>query len=242
MGGMDLESRKKILSNRVMHEAVRSVARKRGMPPHDVDDILDSVVEDAMDDPNLPEDPEEATKYLCACGRNKSIDQARSRMRRQRRETPADSNEAAPGAGSPEDAAFAARLVREGQTRFPRTFPWFWRTTMGGESHVNIAVELNVSPGHVRHEVYRIRRSLQGLAVGAAAFAVLVVALRWYRTGASVTPDTDLATTASTGTTVPSNLIAPPRPPFTPAENALAFRTRAQREFDKGEWDCAWPT
>jgi DNA-directed RNA polymerase specialized sigma24 family protein len=239
MVGIDDERRRKILSDRAVHEAIRAVARVRGMPSYDVDVILDTVVLDAMGDPRLPlDDADDARRYLCACARNKSIDDGRKRGRRARREVQATENEVAPGNAPPDDIAFASRLVREGEKRFPRTFPWFLRNTLYGESHVKIAVEANVSPGHVRHEVYVIRRALQGFSAVAILFALAVFVRQWTRPGAQqVDHDRDMAGTAS-APAVPSAAPSAPAKP-TRVEMAMALRERAAQEFARGDWaDC----
>jgi DNA-directed RNA polymerase specialized sigma24 family protein len=237
MGGTEDERRKKILSDRALHDAIRAVARLRGMPSYDLDVILDSVVLDAMTDPHLPlDDADDARRYLCACARNKTIDDGRRRGRRARREVQVTENEAAPGDAPPDEIAFASRLVREGEKRFPRTFPWFLRNTFNGESHVKIAVEANVSPGHVRHEVYVIRRALQGFSALAVLFALVVLIRQWTLPGGRhVDHDRDLAATAS-APVVPSAAPSASAEP-TPAETGRLLREQARLAFEQGDWD-----
>jgi DNA-directed RNA polymerase specialized sigma24 family protein len=239
---MDDERRRTILSDRAVHDAIRVVARKRGIPPHDVDEILDAVIVDAMDSPNLPlDDAEEAKAYLCGAARNKSIDAARAQTRRGKREVSADAkeNEAAPGSQSPEDKAHLERVEREAKARFPRTFPWFWRHAMNGESHVAIAVEHNVSPAHVRKEVFRVRRAMQVMITASVIVLLIVSGYRWWGPGRrGLTPDETLANSAAPPTSAPS---APPPPSATapsPAEQAMALRARAKTEFAQGDWEA----
>jgi DNA-directed RNA polymerase specialized sigma24 family protein len=236
MASTDDERRKKILSDRSVHEAIRTVARMRGMPSYDVDVILDTVVLEAMGDPRLPLDnADDARRYLCACARNKSIDDGRKRGRRARREVQASDNEVAPGHAPPDDTALAAHLVREGERRFPRTFSWFLRNSLYGESHVKIAVEANVSPGHVRHEMYVIRRALRGFSAAAVVFALVVCVRQWTLPGAQhVDHQGELANTASAPALPPAAPSASAKP--TPAETAMSLREDARQQFERGNW------
>jgi DNA-directed RNA polymerase specialized sigma24 family protein len=237
------DRRKKILSDRTIHDAIRGVARQRGVPSHDVDEILDTVIEQAMDDEKLPlDEPEEAKTYLCAIARNKSIDDASRRTRYHKRYVPEDLGEQLPDSGSVgEQKTFAERLVREGWTRFPRTFGWFWRTSMQGESHVAIATELNVSPAHVRHEVYLVRQGMQKYIAYVAIVVLLVFAgYKWWGEGViGLNPGSRVA--APPPPTAEDEERKPERPFITPEQQAAIDGVRAaahQRALEKNWREC----
>jgi DNA-directed RNA polymerase specialized sigma24 family protein len=237
MGALDDPRRRQILSDRKVHESIRTIARRRGMPEQEVDDILDTVIADAMEDGSLPlDDREEAKRYLDACARNKSIDEGRKRARRSMREVPVDESTMAAEELPSDERVRAARLVEEGEKRFPRAFGWFLRNLFGGETHVQIALEANVSPAHVRKEVSRVRHALQGLGTLVAACIVVLFALHHRRAPGGLPVDhDDLATTASTAP------MTPPPPssavPKTPVEEGRALRLEARQLCDEGEWE-----
>jgi DNA-directed RNA polymerase specialized sigma24 family protein len=226
---MDDPRRRAILSDREIHHAIRWVVALRGVPSYEVDDVLDTVIEGAMEDARLPlDDREQARMYLVACARNKSIDEARGRQRRRNREVSIDEEPGDDVAMAQDRAILAARLQREGRLRFPRTFSWFWRKTIHGESYVAIAVEHNVSPAHVRHEVYRIRQALQGFSAVVIAFAAWSLLQTWTLPGRTRWD--------------PHHDVASPRPAVvaeedTPADPAADLRERATARFAEGDWD-----
>jgi DNA-directed RNA polymerase specialized sigma24 family protein len=239
------ERRKKILSDRTVHDAIRGVARQRGVPTHDVDEILDAVIEAAMDNEKLPlDDPEEAKTYLCAIARNKSIDEARSRNRFHKRYTPVDPGEELPASESPgEQKAFAERLLREGRARFPRTFGWFWRTSMQGESHVAIAAELNVSPAHVRHEVYLVRKGMQRfIATVAVVVLLIIVGRRWWGPGAIGLNPNDLVSAPPSSTAESEERQKPPVNYLSPEERDIVagLRATAHQKAQEKNWKECW--
>jgi DNA-directed RNA polymerase specialized sigma24 family protein len=240
MGGID-ERRKNVLSDRKLHDAIRVVARQRGMPQHDIDEILDAVILDAMDDPKLPLDaPEETKAYLCTLARNKSIDEVRKRGRRTKHQAPAEEGEAVAAPGSAEGNRDAERLVREGMTRFPRTFSWFWRTSMQGESHVAIAAELDVSPGHVRHEVHRVRMGMQLLAAAGIVVLVITGASAW-RGGAFFHQDHGVAHPYP-GPDPSAPTSAPSAVPLTAEQqkHVEELRARGHAAALKKDWKLCW--
>jgi len=190
---MDDERRKRILSDPKVHAAIRSIARRRGVPDTDIDDVVHEVITDACSDARVPLDEvDEARRYLVACCRHKAIDRARARIRD--RERLASLDESVPDADSltVEDRAFARRLLDACRRLFPATHEWFERVAFDNESQAVIAEEMRVSPGHVRHEVSAIRRSLRTLATVAATLLLIATGLRtwsptWYRGADPVT-------------------------------------------------------
>jgi DNA-directed RNA polymerase specialized sigma24 family protein len=227
---MDDPRRRAILSDREIHGAIRWVIRVRGVPTFDVDEVLDSVIEDAMEDANLPlADRDQARMYLVACARNKSIDEARGRIRRNERDVSTEEEPLETEEALPQDrAALAARLFREGQSRFPRTFSWFWRHAIHGESLVSIAVEHNVSPGHVRHEVYRIRHTLNAFSTLVVAFAAWSLIHTW------TLPHRERFERRHEVSKPCPVLVADDAPP---AERAAELRERASERFAARDWD-----
>jgi hypothetical protein len=171
--------RESILSDPTTREALRSVVRHRGVPPARIEDVVNGVLADALEDDDLlGYDREHAVARLCTAARNRSIDDARSRKRKSEVEVSPGPEMPDPNAENPEDRTFAHKLIEVGQEKFPRTFPWFWRSRVHGESPASIAAGEKVTPAYVRHEVSHIGRALRSFGVAAAAFFLIVVGIR----------------------------------------------------------------
>jgi DNA-directed RNA polymerase specialized sigma24 family protein len=240
----DEARRRRILADPAVHQAIRTVARLRGVSSDAVDDILGEVIEAALEDAKIPlGDDAQARLYLCGIARNKAIDLARERKR------DADYNEAAQLAarneapGDPETKVHAWKLVEWGEKTFGPSFEWFLRHMVRGETHQAIAADVHVSPDHVRHTVATIRQRMHArmATLGVAVLLALVIGAMYARRMRHPelrSPGGDLATTASApprAPPVPSS--ASPQLP-SPAESAAALRDRAKRELAKGQWDA----
>lgn len=233
--------RREILADRSLHEAIRAVVRLRGVPPQDVEDVLDTVVEQALEDENLPlDDEDEARRYLVGCARNKAIDAGRARKRKKEREVGADDQ---PSLGlSPDQQAFAARLVCVGEARFPRAFLWFLRNLFGGESHAAIAMDVGLSTSYVRAAVAGVRVALRQYGSVVATLFVIFIGMRYWRIPGTPDPEhhRDLATTASTAPRVPpAPTVSSPEPAPAPTaiDRARTLRRDAREKFAAGAWD-----
>ena len=78
----DGKLRRSVLSDTLIHVAMRGVIRKRGVREQDVEDVLNTVIADMMDDEKIPlHDHAQAKTYLCTCASNCSISLGRKRKR-----------------------------------------------------------------------------------------------------------------------------------------------------------------
>jgi hypothetical protein len=235
---MDDPRRRKLLGDRKLHDAIRKVARMRGVPEHEVDAVLSEVIADAIEDANLPlEDAEQARLYLGGSARFKSIDVARGGKKKQEREAVEEPDEVEHPGASLEDRHLASQLVAEGSARFPTKFGWFLRFALGGESAGKIAADANVSEGYVHHVFTDIRQTLKGVGGVMVLLAILVIGWRFVRMpgGHPVDDRQNLATTASSAQPPPPVPSAAP----TPEQRAMALRERAKKDFAAGQFsDC----
>lgn len=247
MGDDDRARRRAVLSDPDLHEAVRAVARLRGVPRQDVDDTLNTVIGLAMVATGLPlEDREQTRTFLCALARCRGIDGARKRKVRAKREEQCDDEGelAATAEFAPDQALLAEQLLNEAKQRFPRTFPWFFRTVIKGEPVAKVAVEAHVRPDHVRHEVAVIRSSLRGFSALAVLFAIVTFMHHWTLPGHGVDHGHELSATASPSVTPPPALsVLPPAPSAPPSAEVPTeptpeeLRASARAECDRGQWE-----
>jgi hypothetical protein len=220
------KQRESLLSDPKTREAVRTVVRLRGVPSARVEDVVNGVLADGLDDPELLSyDREHAVARLCTAARNRSIDDARSRKRKKEIEVSPGPEMPDPNAANLEDRALAHKLIEIGQEKFPRTFPWFWRSRVHGESPASIAAGEKVTPGYVRHEVSHIGRALRAFGAAAAAFFLIVVGIRhWSLRSSAVSPDVTAAS---------------PRRHRVELSEPNRLRLQGRRECDEERWaDC----
>jgi DNA-directed RNA polymerase specialized sigma24 family protein len=232
-GPMDDRLHRELLADREIHESIRTVIRLRGVPRQDVEDVLNTVIADAMEDEQLPvHDREQARLYLGACARARSIDHARSRTRRSAREVEAD--ERLPDRSSPEQGALLASLLEHGQTRYARAFTWWFRFTVLGESQIEIALSDDVHPDHVQHAIATVRAGLRGF--GSAGVMALMLMTGWVLRlhGPAAHPDE----ISGAATSPPSTTLAPTESPL-PFDDARTLRLRAEQEVAAGQWTTA---
>jgi DNA-directed RNA polymerase specialized sigma24 family protein len=176
---MDDERRRRILSDPKIHAAIRAIARLRGVPNTELDDVVHEVIADACTDENVPlDDVDHARRYLRACCRHKAIDRARARIRDRERLVSPDDHAPAVESVTLEDRAVAWGLIDACKRLFPATHEWFERAVLQEESQASIAAEMRVSPGRVRREVSAIRRSLRTFGTVAAATILIAIGMR----------------------------------------------------------------
>jgi len=239
MQDVDEARRREVLADPLLHKAIRGIARMRGVPHSDIDDVLNDVIEAACKDSNLPlGDFEQTRMYLCASARHKSIDRARARKKHLERHVDVDEKTLGAGAGGIEQSVLASRLIEEGRSRFPHTHHWFERFAIFGESHADIAADVKMSAGYVRHQISDIRRTLRAVALaGIAAILLLGLALRKWKSPGSENHErlANSATSTPHAPPVPSGL--PSSVKLDPAEEAVALRQRAHEEAARGQWD-----
>ena len=77
---------------------------------------------------------------------------------------------------APEQRDLARVVEQEGRRLFPRTFPWYVRHRLLGETLKSIGDSEGVSPGHVRKEVSVIQRMLPQALKASGIVGMLVLA------------------------------------------------------------------
>jgi DNA-directed RNA polymerase specialized sigma24 family protein len=213
-----------ILSDPETHKAIRKILRLRGVPRQDLHDEMSTVLMDAMVAPNLPlDDPERARAYLGGIARNKAIGNANDRKEAAENTVALDDvgpGVAAPSAETqPETRVLAVDAQKKGLSLFPRTFGWFVRVRVKGDSPEDVARDHNVSAGYVRSEVSTIGRTL-ATVLGAGMVAILLLVFGpWKRQ-----PDWAERPYAQRRAV--------------PVLDAAALRDRAKKLCDAGEWQA----
>jgi DNA-directed RNA polymerase specialized sigma24 family protein len=166
---------KTLLGDPALRRALSDFVRRR-VPPSDVDDVVQTVLVDALAATNAPADPRELTRWMLGVARHKVADL----HRRAHREPPAElpDLEAAP---APIEEIEMARWAEEqaGSSRDARqTLAWMAREGEG-EKLEAIATDEQVPAARVRQRVSRMRRWMKErwLAELAAVAALGVVAV-----------------------------------------------------------------
>lgn len=166
---------KTLLGDPALRRALSDFVRRR-VPPSDVDDVVQTVLVDALAATNAPADPRELTRWMLGVARHKVADH----HRRAHREPPAElpDLEAAP---APIEEIEMARWAEEqaGSSRDAKqTLAWMAREGEG-EKLEAIATDEQVPAARVRQRVSRMRRWMKErwLAELAAVAALGVVAL-----------------------------------------------------------------
>ncbi len=166
---------KTLLGDPALRRALSDFVRRR-VPPSDVDDVVQTVLVDALAATNAPADPRELTRWMLGVARHKVADL----HRRAHREPPAElpDLEAAP---APIEEIEMARWAEEqaGSSRDAKqTLAWMAREGEG-EKLEAIATDEQVPAARVRQRVSRMRRWMKErwLAELAAVAALGVVAV-----------------------------------------------------------------
>jgi len=199
---------------------------RRRVSPADADDIVQTVLCEALTAKQRPEDGTELRKYLLGIAKHKLVDQ----HRRASREVAGDPPELSAAPPPVEEEA----LLRWAERQAPetdeakKTLTWMAREGEG-EKLENIAAEEQVPAARVRQRVSRMRRWMKErwlaeLAAVAALAVLAFVLYRIFRTAddiEAIRPDPEPTPSAS--------------PPETPLERARALRAEALRRCAAGE-------
>lgn len=237
----DDKRRMQLLADPRIHESVRSILRRRGVAPDQVDDKLQELLEEVLQNlSGLPLDPEEARMYLCGGGRFKAIHDAHDRKREtdhRAKVTPKDPDTRSP---SLDDLVHARALLEKGNKRFPKWMDWLLRYELGGESHGEIAASVNRSPETVRKAIKSIQESLASAdkrkvsVVIVAALLALVFGMDRWRRISHVSWDDQLSSTAN----APAPRSDERRPKqLNPYDDPPSLRAMAKEECSLGQWD-----
>jgi RNA polymerase sigma factor (sigma-70 family) len=198
---------------------------RRRVSPADADDIVQTVLCEALVAKSRPKDATELRKYLLGIARHKVADAHRSRAREEVREVPELPD--LPERPAPVEEA---SLLRWAERQAPateeaqKTLAWMAREGEG-EKLETIAAEERVPAARVRQRVSRMRRWMKErwLAELAAVAALAVAALVLWRIfrrppEPEVMPAPDVT--------------APQPPPIAPLDRARALRADALRKCD----------
>jgi DNA-directed RNA polymerase specialized sigma24 family protein len=199
------------------------------VPASDADDVLQSVIADALAAESAPDEDGALRRWVFGVARNKIADF----YRRTRREQPSDAvgDEPAPSSGG---RANAGDLLRWAEGELPpgsdalRTFEWMLREGAGEKLEAIAASEKLPAP-RVRKRVSRMREHFRArwaaylAALAAAGLALLFV---WYMFWRKPVPEARIVPEAPPSAPPPSSAASPtptlaPTPTPTPTPSAL---------------------
>jgi RNA polymerase sigma factor (sigma-70 family) len=198
------------------------------VPEHEVADIVQSTLADALDAAQAPDEDGEIVRWVYGICRHKVVDW----FRRARREVPRDleAPEDGPVPAAAESAPQSAMdLLRWARKELPageeneRTLEWMLREG-AGEKLETIAAEANVPAPRVRQRVSRLRRyyktrwAAQAAALAALVLVALAIALALRRQPEQVAPAPGPSFAPSAMPTAPEPI--PELPPLAPAMSA----------------------
>ena len=206
------------------------------VPSSEVDDIVQSVVADAMVSTHPPTEEEQVAPWVHGIARHKVVDWFRAN----RREVPQDP-ELQDAVGALDNVAEASDLYRWAQKELPegeehkRTLEWMLREG-AGEKLEAIAADANEPAPRVRQRVSRLRRhykarwAAQAAALAALLVIVLAIVMASRRKPEEIAPRTD----PSAVPTAPSPEPIAPEPP--PEQRAEQLRRDALEKCDDKAW------
>lgn len=202
---------------------------RRRVPASDVDDVVQTVLLDALSSPSIPSDATELRKWILGIARHKVVDH----HRRVTREPTAELVELEAHAPPFEERALAdwaeKQAGSEGEAK--KTLAWMAREGEG-EKLESIAADENVPATRVRQRVSRMRRWMKErwlaeLAAVAALCALAILLWRLFR-------KPDEMPEARPEKPGPTPSAVPPEP--SPLERARAMREDALRKCEQADY------
>ncbi|WP_437580907.1 RNA polymerase sigma factor [Sorangium sp. So ce887] len=214
-----------------IRRALEEFVRRR-VPSGEVDDVVQTVLCDALASPARPADPTELRRWLLGIARHKVADHHRRSFRETATELPD-----LPVGPPPVEARQLARWAEEQAAATgdaQQTLSWMAREGEG-EKLESIAAEEQVPAARVRQRVSRMRRWMRErwLAELAAVAALAILAIVLVRLLRSTR---DLPEVAPLPEPLPS---APPMEapsPLDPLDRARSLRAEALRACDEAAW------
>lgn len=223
----DLTPSKRFLAEPAMRRVLEEFVRKR-VPASDVEDIVQTVLVEALAAPSRPSDESELRRWLLGIARHKVVDHHRRQSREAAGEIPDVPVEPPPV----EEQSLAEWAEKQaGASRDARsTLEWMAREGEG-EKLEAIAAEEKVPAARIRQRVSRMRRWMKErwLAELAAAAALVVLGLVLWRILRKEEPITQPQPEPRPTTTVPDPVM----------ERARSLRELAFESCDRSAWqDC----
>ncbi len=226
----ELSPSKRFLAEPAMRRSIEDFVRRR-VPASDVDDIVQTVLVEALSSASRPQEEGELRRWVLGIARHKVVDHHRRRSR----ETASDTIDMPVGPAPVEERSLAQWAEEQAGTNLEARSTLEWMAREGeGEKLEAIAAEEKVPAARVRQRVSRMRRWMKErwLAELAAAAALAVLALVLWRL---FHKDEPVAQPEPEPRTSPTD-IAPEAPPL---ERARALRDRAYQDCDRSAWkDC----
>lgn len=211
---------------------------RRRVPEADVDDVVQTVLVEALASDTVPDEKAELRKWLTGVARHKIADH----HRRAGRERPAElpEIETTPAPIEEQELARWAEKQAKGSKESEATLRWMAREG-DGDKLEHIAAEEKLPAATVRQRVSRMRRWMRErwLAEVAAAAAVLGLAIYLVYRFSAGRPTEDVAKKEppSTDPTVTSSAVVTGRAP-SPVERAVELRREALGECDRAPEPC----
>ncbi len=219
-------TREDALADPALRKSLEDFVRRR-VPSSDVDDVVQTVLCDALIAPGRPQDPEGLRRWLLGIARHKVVDL----HRRAHREPPAELPEIADGP-PPIEARELARWAEEqagAEGDAQKTLDWMAREGEG-EKLEAIAAEEKVPAARVRQRVSRMRRWMKerwAAELAAVALLGVLAVAAWWALRRPPPPEAHEVPE-------PVPQIAPEPP--APLLRARALRADALRACDQRDW------
>ncbi len=214
-----------LLGDPAFRAAVLAYVRRR-VPPADIEDVVQTVLCDALAAPDRPESPEALKRWLLAIARHKVVD----RHRIAGRERPADLVDVPQGPPPVEERSMVRWVERQARHETDaRTLDWLAREGEG-EKLEAIAADEKLPAAQVRQRVSRMRRWMKerwAAELAAVAMLATVALAAWWLLRDRVAPPVALP--------APQPTILP-EPPAAPLERARALRVDAVQACDRRAW------
>ncbi len=221
----DVFDDKRHLAEPAMRRMLEDFVRRR-VPASDVDDVVQTVLVEALAAPVRPRDAEELRRWVVGIAKHKVVDH----HRRQSRETAAEIPDLPVGPPPVEARALAQWAEKQAGPSSDAQSTLEWMAREGeGEKLETIAAEEKVPAARVRQRVSRMRRWMKErwLAELAAAAALAVVALLLWRLFRKEEPITQPVPDRPAPSSVPD-----PRS----LDRARALRDVAFQACDRSAW------
>lgn len=214
---------KTLIASPEVRRLVEGVVRRR-VPEVEVEDVVQTVLCDALASDSVPEDEEQLRKWIVGITRHKVADFHRKGSKTKHVELP----ETVEGEEAPLSAREWARWAEkqtEGNADAKKTLDWMAREG-SGEKLAHIAAEEKLPATQVRQRVSRLRRFMKQrwaaeLAAVAAVVVLALIAWRWLR------EDDPIAVPE------PVPEVTPPNPKI---EEAQRMRAEAFERCESEQW------